>query len=192
MVSKLLLAVDEVRANAPVDDPVTLTRLNLHYQAIREGIGVHKPPANYGAIPTDPYSHTPGFAGAQQPGLTGQVKEDCLTRLSEMGIQIMGGRLAFRPQHVADAEFLQEPATFRFLDVHGEAGSLPLAAGSLASTFCQVPVVAHRGGRSRILITRRDGTVQEIPGLELDPPTSASIFERSGDIRALEVFLGLD
>jgi len=192
MVSKLLLAVDEVRANAPVDDTVTLARLNLHYQAIREGIGVHKTPADYGAIPTDPYSHTPGFAGAQQPGLTGQVKEDCLTRLSEMGIQVLGGRLAFRPQHVADAEFLQEPATFRFLNVHGEDSSLPLAAGSLASTFCQVPVVAHRGGHPRILITRRDGTVQEILGLELDHPMSASIFERSGDICALEVFLGLD
>lgn len=192
MVSKLLLAVDEVRANAQVDDPVTLARLNLHYQAIREGIGVHKPPADYGAIPTDPYSHTPGFAGAQQPGLTGQVKEDCLTRLSEMGIRILGGRLTFRPQLVADSEFLREPDTFRFMNVQGEAASIALTAGSLAFTFCQVPVVAHRGGGPRILITRRDGTIQEAFGLELDESASASIFERSGDIRALEVFLGLD
>ncbi len=38
----------------------------------------------YGAIPTDPYSHTPGFAGAQQPGMTGPVKED-ICRLGELG-----------------------------------------------------------------------------------------------------------
>ncbi len=191
MVSKLLLAVDEIRNGTPPDDTVTLARLNIHYQAIREGIGVHKPPADYGAIPTDPYSHTPGFAGAQQPGLTGQVKEDCLTRLSEMGVQIAGGRLAFRPRLVAETEFLPGPATFHYVDVHGEAGSLPLDAECLAFTFCQVPVVAHRGGCPRILITHRDGTAQEVRSLELDEITSASIFERTGAIRSLEVFLGL-
>ena len=31
---------------------------------------------SYGAFPSDPYSHTPAHAGAQQPGMTGQVKED--------------------------------------------------------------------------------------------------------------------
>jgi len=191
MVSKLLLAVDEIRGGTQADDPVAVIRLDIHYQAIREGIGVHKPPADYGAIPTDPYSHTPGFAGAQQPGMTGQVKEDCLTRLSEMGIQVAGGRLSFRPRLVAENEFLREPGTFHFVDVLGEAGSLRLAAGCLAFTFCQVPVVAHQAGHPRILITRRDGTAQEIQGLDLDEITSASIFERTGTIRSLEVFFGL-
>lgn len=191
MVSKLLLAVDEIRASTPADDTVGLARLNIHYQAIREGIGVHKAPADYGAIPIDPYSHTPGFAGAQQPGMTGQVKEDCLTRLSEMGIQVTEGRLGFRPRLVAETEFLREPGTFHFVDVHGEAENLPLAAGCLAYTFCQVPVVAHHAGHPHILITRRDGSVQETPGLELDEIASAAIFERTGAIRSLEVFLGL-
>jgi len=58
---------------------------------------VHKPPARHGAIPTDPYSHTTGFAGAQQPGMTGQVKEDLLTRMSELGLHIEAGRISFRP-----------------------------------------------------------------------------------------------
>lgn len=191
MVSKLLLAVDEIRGCTPVDDTVALARLNIHYQAIREGIGVHKPPADYGAIPTDPYSHTPGFAGAQQPGMTGQVKEDCLTRLSEMGIQVTNGRLRFRPQLVAETEFLPAPGTFHFVDVHGEARSLSVAAGCLAFTFCQVPVVAHRAGHPHVHITRCDGTTQKTDGLELDETASASIFERTGVIRSLEVFLGL-
>ena len=32
----------------------------------------------------DPYSHTPGGAGAKQPGMTGQVKEEVITRLGEL------------------------------------------------------------------------------------------------------------
>lgn len=191
MVSKLLLAVDEIRASTPAEDTVTLARLNIHYQAIREGIGVHKSPADYGAIPTDPYSHTPGFAGAQQPGMTGQVKEDCLTRLSEMGVRITDGRIGFKPQLVAESEFLNEPGSFHFVDVHGQSACLQVAAASLAFTFCQVPVLAHRSGRPGILVTWKDGTLQQVEGLELDAATSGVIFERTGAVRSLEVFLGL-
>ena len=42
---------------------------------------VQNHPELYGAFPTDPYSHTPGGKGAQQPGMTGQVKEDLLAAL---------------------------------------------------------------------------------------------------------------
>ena len=90
MVSKLLLAVDEalLTAIAQGKSSAIIGRLKAHYLEIREGIGVHKTPSEYGAVPSDPYSHTPGFAGVQQPGMTGQVKEDVITRLSEMGVQI--------------------------------------------------------------------------------------------------------
>ncbi|MBI1753881.1 MAG: hypothetical protein HY014_09360 [Acidobacteria bacterium] len=190
MVSKLLLAVDEARGRTAPDDAATLSRLNAHYQAIREGIGVHKSPADYGAIPTDPYSHTPGFAGAQQPGMTGQVKEDCLTRLSETGLQITAGRLRFRPELVSESEFLSKHGILRYVDVHGQEASLPLVPGSLAFTFCQVPVVVRREGPPRILVVRRDGAVKETLGLELDVPASTALFGRDGSIRSLEVFLG--
>ena len=191
MVSKLLLAVDEIRSSTPADDTVTLARLNIHYQAIREGIGVHKSPADYGAIPTDPYSHTPGFAGAQQPGMTGQVKEDILTRLSEMGVKVKEGRITFKPQLVANTEFLGEPSSFRYIDANGQSKKLELERGSLAFTICQVPVVAHRSGDPRILITRQDGSSLESKGHELDSAISAAIFERTSAIHRLDIFLGL-
>lgn len=78
MVSKLLLAVQEccLKAIEEHADPVVAGRLLEHYYEIEAGIGVHKSPALYGAFPTDPYSHTPQHRGAQQPGMTGQVKED--------------------------------------------------------------------------------------------------------------------
>ena len=81
-----------------------------HYREIREGIGVHKSPDLYGAVPTDPYSHTPGFAGVQQPGMTGQVKEDLISRLGEMGVAVEEGRLGFHRHLVSRNEFLTQAA----------------------------------------------------------------------------------
>ena len=43
-------------------------RLGELYYRVRDGLGFNKTPAEYGAFPTDPYSHTPGHGGAQQPG----------------------------------------------------------------------------------------------------------------------------
>ena len=82
MVSKLLLAVCETcyRAADGGSSREILGRLAAHYYEIRAGIGLNKAPDVYGAFPTDPYSHTPGNRGAQQPGMTGQVKEEIIAR----------------------------------------------------------------------------------------------------------------
>ena len=75
MVSKLLLAAYENTNMAlKTDDEILIGRMYDHYFEILAGIGAHKSPKLYGAFPTDPYSHTPGGKGAQQPGITGQVK----------------------------------------------------------------------------------------------------------------------
>jgi hypothetical protein len=191
MVSKLLLAVDEVKRAAGSRDTVTLAQLDRHYQEIREGLGVHKSPLDYGAIPTDPYSHTPGFAGVQQPGMTGQVKEDFLTRFSEMGVQVQAGCLAFQPWMVPQREFLRRSTTFRCINVLGHPLDLALEPGTLGFTVCQVPIVAHRGGGPSIQVTRQDGSVQQIDGLTLGEPESRAIFERTCEIERLDVYLGL-
>jgi hypothetical protein len=190
MVSKLALAVAELaeRAVAANEDAVTIARLRSHYHEIREGIGVHKSPELYGAIPTDPYSHTPGFAGVQQPGMTGQVKEDFIARFAEMGVAVKGGRLCFSPHLVDRAEFLASPAAFRFYDAEGEARTIHLPPDTLAFTVCQVPVVAHCAGPARVEVTRADGSSETTDRLTLDAPTSAAIFERTGAVRRLDVF----
>jgi hypothetical protein len=190
MVSKLLLAVQEVlnRAVCAGENTTQVERLVSHYRQIREGLGVHKPPEQYGAIPTDPYSHTPGFAGAQQPGMTGQVKEDILSRLGEMGVVVEGGRLGFRPPMVSRGEFLQEARCFHFYDVDGRERALDLDAGTMAFTICQVPVVLHWSGPVRIEITRNDNSCHMVEALELDINTSAAFFERTGAVRRLDIF----
>jgi hypothetical protein len=191
MVSKLLLAVDEVRHTIPSGDHLALARLNDHYREIREGLGVHKTPAAYGAIPTDPYSHTPGFAGVQQPGMTGQVKEDILSRLSELGVEVVSGHIRFLPHLIDACEFVSSPAPFRWVDLDFATRTLDLEAGSFAFTLCQVPVVAHRRGGPSIQVTMREGATRLLAGLEVDPATSAAIFGRTGEVASLEVSLGL-
>jgi hypothetical protein len=192
MVSKLLLAVHEVIDHAGCDgeDAAVLERLRSQYVAIREGLGVHKPPEVYGAMPTDPYSHTPGFTGVQQPGMTGQVKEDLISRLGEMGVSVEDGRLGFRAYLLSRPEFLREARTFHFYDLDGRERSLHLDPGTLAFTTCQVPIVVHQSGPPRIEITPAEGSQRTVEGLSLDAQPSAAIFERTGAVRRLDVFFG--
>jgi len=194
MVSKLLLAVQEVlnRAACGGEDAAQVERLISHYREIREGIGVHKSPKLYGAIPIDPYSHTPGFAGAQQPGMTGQVKEDIISRLGEMGVAVEGGRLCFRSHLVSSGEFLLEARRFYFYDVDGQQSILDLGPRTMAFTTCQVPVIFHRVGPRRIEITRDDKSRHTVESLDLDAVTSAAIFERTGAVRRLDVFFDFE
>jgi hypothetical protein len=191
MVSKLLLAVSDVRGAAGAASPAVQQRLREHYEAIREGIGVHKTPTEYGAIPTDPYSHTPGFAGVQQPGMTGQVKEDILSRFAEMGASVEAGRLVFGADRFRAVELRQSAGRFEYLDPDGEPRGLDLQAGALAFTMCQVPVVVHRAGPARVELLLADGSSRKVGGLELDIETSAAIFGRTGRIRRVDVFFAL-
>lgn len=191
MVSKLCLAGQEaaleaVRSGA---DPAVIRRLKKRFREIREGIGVHKTPDRYGAFPTDPYSHTPGFAGVQQPGMTGQVKEDILIRLAELGIRVAGGRLAFGGELLDLAEFLKAPEVFECLGADGDAEEIELDAGTLAFTFCQVPVVLHRSAAEKIRIRTKDDREIETSGLVLDREWSEAVFGRTGGIRRLDVYL---
>ncbi len=194
MVSKLLLAVQEVlnQAVCAGEDAAVIGRLIGQYREIREGIGVHKSPELYGAIPTDPCSHTPGFAGAQQPGMTGQVKEDLISRLGELGIAVEDGRLCFHSTLVSRNEFLTEARPFQFYDLDGQERSLNLDPGTLVFTTCQVPVVVHRSGPQRIEITRDDNSRHTVEALDLDAETSASVFERTGAVRRLDVFFDFE
>ena len=192
MVSKLLLAVDEARLGALRSGASAelVARLDRHYADIREGIGVHKSPAEYGAVPTDPYSHTPSFSGVQQPGMTGQVKEDLITRASEMGVVVTDGTISFEPRIVRVEEFLEEPSSLTHVGLDGGLHTIALEAGTMGFTLCQVPVVLHRGGAAGIDVTR-GADAGRGDGLSLTRADSAAIFDRTGLISRLDVSLGL-
>lgn len=191
MVSKLALATQEtfLRAHAAGADADVLRRLAAAYYDIRAGLGVAKTPEAFGAFPTDAYSHTPGHAGAKQPGMTGQVKEDLLCRWGELGVHVEGGRIAFRPSLLRAAEFRPDGGTFRYVDVHGDEQTLPLPPDSLAFTYGQVPVVYRRSRVPSLRVVGADGASTDVDGDALSAEVSAEVFGRTGAIARIEVAL---
>ncbi|MBG6059255.1 hypothetical protein RCH16_002567 [Cryobacterium sp. MP_M5] len=189
MVSKLLLAVQETleRALAERADELAIRGLMAAYEDVRAGIGYCKDPLTYGAFPTDPYSHTPAGHGARQPGMTGQVKEEVLTRLGELGLRVEDGRIRLRPTLLRAGEWTTAPGTFAYRDVAGERQRIELPVGALAFTFCQVPVVFHRGGPLEVVAHLADGSRVSGAGGALDAELSASVFRRDGLVRSIRV-----
>ncbi|MGB1448845.1 MAG: hypothetical protein ACPG8F_03310 [Flavobacteriaceae bacterium] len=189
MVSKLALAAYEVvdqsiNSNA---QPQLIEGLKQHYYAIVEGIGAHKSPEDYGAFPSDPYSHTPSGKGAQQPGMTGQVKEDILSRFGELGVRIESGALHFDTALLKEEEYLTETTNFDYYTVSGESKSLQLKQNSLAFTYCQVPIIYTQGEENKILINFTNGEEKTFDGKRLDQETSETLFSRNNTIETIEV-----
>jgi hypothetical protein len=189
MVSKLSLAVQEVCLQAVEmnESDETIGKLLEHYYEINAGLGVHKSPKLYGAFPTDPYSHTPAGKGAQQPGMTGQVKEDILCRFGELGVFVKHGQLTFNPCLLLRDEFTKKPRTFDYLDINKNQLSIHLNAGSLAFTYCQVLVVYVISDNSRLIVERQNGTTQTFDLPCLDTQNSLDVFNRTGEITKITV-----
>ncbi len=194
MVSKLLLAVQEncwlaVHTNQSQE---VIGRLLEHYYEINAGIGVEKSPELYGAFPTDAYSHTPATKGAQQPGMTGQVKEDVLSRIGELGIMVRNGEIHFNPRLLRKDEFLSTYQKFRFKNVQNEDKSLELVPGSLCFTYCQVPVIYQLGDSKSIQIYFSDNGSETSNELHLEKDLSNEIFDRTGKVEKLVVTIQED
>ena len=191
MVSKLLLAALENfrKALEQGSDAVTVGKLADCYFDIRAGIGFNKTPDNYGAFPTDPYSHTPGFAGAKQPGMTGQVKEEVITRLMELGLSVTGGTICFKPFILRKSEFLSASDSLSYFDIAGDQQLVDLQAGQLGFTYCQVPVVYSLADETSIVISFADGSEKSISGDTVDAETSLAIFDKTGEVAKINVAL---
>ena len=189
MVSKLLLAVQEVyqqAMNENADDNVIATLAATYYD-IRAGIGFNKTPDVYGAFPTDPYSHTPIGSGARQPGMTGQVKEEIMTRWGELGLSLQDGALCFAPTLLHKNEWLQTASEFGYVNIAGVSETLSLSPNTLAFTICQVPVVYHCGDKAMIEVVWEDGRFVAKPGNTLDEETTKHILDRDGQIKRVHV-----
>ncbi|MEI2825941.1 MAG: hypothetical protein V9F04_05655 [Dermatophilaceae bacterium] len=180
MVSKLVLAVRRLIDHG-WPEPVQ-ARLVEAAEQLRTGLGHARTPEQFGAIPVDPYSHTPSGAGARQPGMTGQVKEDILARWSELGVTFEAGAVLFSPDRVAAREW---PTG---------AGSLPIAGNDRATvgadcivfSWCGTPVAYRRGGRREIELRTRDG-VCRVPGWRLPREWATSVRDRRGVVTLIEV-----
>jgi hypothetical protein len=126
--------------------------------------------------------------------MTGQVKEEILTRFGELGVRIENGAARFDPRLLRSREFVSAAREFSFLDVDGNWQELSLPAGGLAFTWCQVPVVYQLDDTAEpaIGISLADGREETVAGLALSAETSSEIFRRSGHVRRLTLKLRAD
>ena len=190
MVSKLLLATQELyfKAIQMNEDTDTLRNLGNLYYKIRSGLSSDKTPEQYGAFPYDPYSHTPYKRGAQQPGMTGQVKEEIITRMGELGCVINNGELIFNPKLLKISEFLTESSTFSYVDVNQSMCKLDLNQNQLAFTYCQVPIVYELSDAGQsISVSYAKNKIENINGDSLSKEMSENLFSRSGKIKEIKV-----
>jgi hypothetical protein len=187
MVSKLLLAVQETILRTRTE-PAARALIEI-YADIRKGQCFNKTPDVYGAFPTDPYSHTPKGHGARQPGMTGSVKEEIVTRQVELGLSTENGKLWFDFLLLDRHEFLDAPSVYSYWSVDERQQQIELKAGSLAYSICQVPVILQASNRKSIEIHFTDGSTQQIDGHILDSDNSKHIFNRDGIVHHLNIEL---
>jgi hypothetical protein len=185
MVSKHMLAVQETIIRTRGES--STSALMEKYADIRKGLSFNKSPDVYGAFPTDPYSHTPKDQGSRQPGMTGSVKEEILSRRIELGAFIENGRLAFDFLFLDEKEFLIDSNLFTYFDITGKKQKLELKAGSIAYTIFQVPVILQTSNKNLVTLYFTDESSQQVEGHVLDYINSRHIFQRDGLVHHLVV-----
>ena len=185
MVSKLRLAVLEswIAANDAGADEGVRARLMSHYDDVTRGLGAESDPKQYGAFPSDPYSHTPAHAGARKPGMTGQVKEDLVARRLELGLRVDDGCLSFRPSLVRPSAPLPLPWQGRI----GRDAAFVASQGCVAFSVCGAPATLRPAAKPCIELRLADGTSVRVDGPSLDREWSRRIFDRTGSIVRLDV-----
>lgn len=166
MVSKLLLAAQEVALEAYRTGNPCADKLKDEYYNIQAGLSFMKTPELYGAFPSDPYSHTPFHKGAKQPGMTGQVKEEVLTRFGELGAYIKDGKAVFNPVILKDSEYKD---------------------GTLSFTWCGTKVVYTKASSKKITVEYADGKSESVEGTTLSAEATKLLFARNGGIKKIEV-----
>ena len=159
-VSKLLLAVQENCRLYP--------ELWGFYADVKSGLSSAKSPELYGAFPFDPYSHTPYMEGARQPGMTGQVKEEILTRWGELGISIKDSRAVFDLSYVDKKEFNSDK--------------------SVEFSWCGVKISYYKAKFNKISVYFNEELCENIDGNTLTKEISRMLFSRDGKIHHIEVY----
>ena len=122
--------------------------------------------------------------------MTGQSKEDILSRWMEFGVFSLGGRIEFRPAMLRTADFLSESRSWEVREIDGDSRVLVLPKDSLGFTICGVPVIYQLGKAGpQTVVETFEGTEEIAEGVELSVPASRSIFARSGTIKQITVSL---
>ena len=120
--------------------------------------------------------------------MTGQVKEEILTRFGELGVGVHDGLVSFQPRLLRKDEFVTAPTSWEYCGLDGQWHELLLQPESLAFTCCQVPVVYTQDGVSEELcVTTSDGRDHRLAGSNLGTDFSRELLDRTGRIAKITV-----
>ena len=120
--------------------------------------------------------------------MTGQVKEEILTRFGELGCFVENGCIKFDTSLLLKEEFLLNKKTFTYFDISKIKNSLQIHQNQLAYTYCQVPILyTLTNNESCINLTFKDYSKKKINGNLIDKKNSHSIFDRTGKIKQIEL-----
>ena len=84
-------------------------------------------------------------------------------------------------------EYLQKESLFHYIDIHNIHHQITLESGSLAFTFCQVPIVFHKGKKETVQLHYSSGQVITRQGCQLSLSESENLFMRNGEIAQIDV-----
>ena len=173
-------------------DPAVTAALADAYYDIRRGWASTNRPRSTVRFQPIPIPTRRWNGGARQPGMTGQVKEEIITRWGELGVKFEQGALCFSPTLLRSDEFLQKESDFTYFNLSGEPQTLRLSPGSLAFTLCQTPIIYQRGAVAQIETIDESGQARTLSGHYLDIETTLCIINRDGTIAKILVTFPLD
>ena len=117
--------------------------------------------------------------------MTGQVKEDILSRFAELGVQIKDSTLSFGLDLFDRDELLESGGEFTYCNVEGEFKTEPVPGGGFAYTLFQVPIIYQAGDSDLIVVTLSDGSEVKFEGTSIDQATSEKLFSRVGEVEKI-------
>ena len=148
-----------------------------------------KKASEYGAFTADAYSHTPSFAGAQQPGLTGMVKEGVICRFGELGVQFNNETIEFKPRLLRSDELLKQSEKAVCIYPDKSKRTITVPENALLFTITQIPVIYKRieSEDAEILVEYLDDSSETLLGDVLPKSIARSLLNRTSNIFAIYV-----
>jgi hypothetical protein len=107
-------------------------------------------------------------------------------------MQIKSGKIIVHPALLRKDEFLEKEEIFTCYDLRGKEQKINCRKNSFAFTYCQVPFIYQLSDTGKIVIHKENTEVIELDILELDEELSQLIFQRTGEISRVEVFISRD
>ena len=97
------------------------------------------------------------------------------------------GSLQFNPVLLRKEEFLKKPGTFEYRDIKGQVKQIELEAGSVAFTYCQIPIVYKSSSKKGLRIVMGNEETLKMDTLDLGSDLSRKVFRRTGQIDQITV-----